>query len=324
MSRGTYVKHVNTGVHSLVEKLKIINGGDVRVAWPSLHDVKQQGVAFLGSPLGSDAFVVQEWQEALEKKKMADNVFYKLAQQDPFLLTKFCLATRYNHLARTDLRPQMTRATREQIDRTTFGFGDEEDSNNAAGYMMGSMLGINSANLDTKQRKKSLQRIQMRSKDGGLGVTSVTETGECASLAALAALANSDFGQHLGLVQWWEKELMKKADDQSAMVQSTQQRTQDFKTLNAKGIKSMKNRSRTDGCAVIVPQEPRHLLNGNAKLQKHTRRGFGTEARTVDGDGNRRREVSVRSALEHGSPNPIAHHAHITLFGHQQTQHTGQ
>ena len=82
-----------------------------------------------------------------------------------------------------------------------FGFGDEESSNNAAGYKMGSILGINSANLDAKQRKKLLQRIQMRSKDGGLGVTSVTETGEYASLAALAALANSDFGQHLGLVQ---------------------------------------------------------------------------------------------------------------------------
>ena len=180
---------------------------------------------------------------------MADNVFYKLAQQEQFQLTKFCLTTRYNHLARTDLRLQMTRATRAQIDRTTFGFGDEEDSNNVAGYMMGSMrmLGINSKfGHESKQRKKSLQRIQMRSKDGGLGVTSVTETGEYASLAALAALANSDFGQHLGLVQWWEKELMKKADDQSAMVQSTQQRTQDFKTLNAKGIKPMKNRSRTD------------------------------------------------------------------------------
>ena len=62
---------------------------------------------------------------------------------------------------------------------------------------------------------------------------------------------------------------MKKADDQSAMVQSTQQRIQDFKILNAKGIKSMKNRSRTDGYAVIVPQEPRHLLNGNTILQKH-------------------------------------------------------
>ena len=94
----------------------------------------------------------------------------------------------------------------------------------------------------------------------------VVSTGECASLAALAALANSDFAQHLGLVQWWERELMKKADDQSAMVQSTQQRMQDFKTLNAKGIKSMKNRSRMDGHAVIVPQEPRHLLNGNAIL----------------------------------------------------------
>ena len=264
-----YVKHINADVHSLVEKLKLINGGEVRLACPSLHDVKQQGVAFLGSPLGSDAFIVQEWQEALEKKKMADNVFYKLSQQDQFLLTKFCLTTRYNHLARTDLRPHITRDTREQIDRTIFGFGDEEDSNNIAGYMMGSILGINSANLDTKQRKKLLQRIQMRSKDGGLGVTSVTETGEYASLAALAALANSDFGQHLGLVQWWEKELMKKADDQSAMVQSTQQRMQDFKTLNAKGIESMKSRSRMDGYAVIVPQEPRHLLNGNAILQKH-------------------------------------------------------
>ena len=63
----------------------------------------------------------------------------------------------------------------------------------------------------------------MRSKDGGLGVTSVAETGECVSL-----------GQHLGLVQWWEKELMKKTDDQSAMVQTTQQRMQDFNTLNAK------------------------------------------------------------------------------------------
>ena len=109
----------------------------------------------------------------------------------------------------------------------------------------------------------------MRSKDDGLGVTSVTETGECASLAALAALANSDFGQHLGLVQWWEKELMQKADDQSAMAQTTQQRIQEFKTLTAKGIKSMKNRSRTDRFAVIVPQEPRHLLNSNAMLQKH-------------------------------------------------------
>ena len=127
------VKHVNADVHSLVEKLKLINGGEVRLACPSLHDVKQQGVAFLGSPLGSDAFIVQEWQEALEKKKMADNVFYKSSQQDQFLLTKFCLTTRYNHLARTDLRPQMTRDAREQIDRTTFGFGDEEDSNNWPG-----------------------------------------------------------------------------------------------------------------------------------------------------------------------------------------------
>ena len=67
---------------SLVEKLKLINGGEVRLACPSLHDVKQQGVAFLGSSLGSHAFIVQEWQEALEKKKMADNVFYKLSQQD--------------------------------------------------------------------------------------------------------------------------------------------------------------------------------------------------------------------------------------------------
>ena len=31
----------------------------------------------------------------------------------------------------------------------------------------------------------------------------------------------------------------------------------------------MKNRSRTDGYAVILPQETRHLLNGNAMLQKH-------------------------------------------------------
>ena len=97
----------------------------------------------------------------------------------------------------------------------------------------------------------------------------MVSTGECASLAALAALANSDFAQHLGLVQWWERELMKKADDQSAMVQSTQQRIQDFKTLNAKGIESIKSRARMDGYAVIVPQEPRHLLNGNAILQKH-------------------------------------------------------
>ena len=131
---------------------------------------------------------------------MADNVFYKLAQQDQFLL-KFCSTMRYNHLARTDLSPQITRATRKQIDRTMFGFGDEEDSNNTAGYMMRSILGINGANLDTKQRKKLLQRIQIQSKDDGLGVTSVTETGEYASLKALAALANSDFGQDLGLLQ---------------------------------------------------------------------------------------------------------------------------
>ena len=98
---------------------------------------------------------------------------------------------------------------------------------------------------------------------------SVTETGEYASLAALAALANSDFGQHLGLVQWWEKELTKNTDDQSAMAQTTQQRIQEFETRNAKGIKSTSNPSTTDGFAVNVPQEPRHLLNGNATLQKH-------------------------------------------------------
>ena len=57
--------------------------------------------------------------------------------------------------------------------------------------------------------------------------------------------------------------------------------------------------------------------------ETNARCSFGTEARTVDGDGNGRREVSVRSALEHGSPNPIAHHAHITLFGHAKRSTQG-
>ena len=95
----------------------------------------------------------------------------------------------------------------------------------------------------------------MRGKDGGPGVISVTETGEHASLAALAALANSDFGQHVGLVQWWETELMKNTDDQSAMVHTTRRRMQEFETRNAKGVKSTSNLSTTDGFAVNMPQD---------------------------------------------------------------------
>ena len=50
--------------------------------------------------------------------------------------------------------------------------------------------------------------------------------------------------------------------------------------------------------------------------ETHARCSSGTEERTVDRDGNRRREVSVRRTLKHGPPNPIAHYAHIALFGH--------
>ena len=56
--------------------------------------------------------------------------------------------------------------------------------------------------------------------------------------------------------------------------------------------------------------------------ETHGRCSFGTEERTVDGDGKRRREVSVRSTLKHGPPNPIAHYTHITLIGH--TKHSTQ
>ena len=77
------------------------------------------------------------------------------------------------------------------MDDSFFGFGDGENTE-SMGLCMRLLLWLKPGEvMDDVQRRQLVRKLQMRKKDGGLGITSLRDVGEYAHVAALADVLNA-------------------------------------------------------------------------------------------------------------------------------------
>jgi hypothetical protein len=171
--------------------------------------VEYQGVNLLGSPEGTSEFVEAQWKKKRETRRMHKPVLYSLTLQEQMLLNRFCIMRKYDHLCRTDRRPEETRHLRRQIDNEIIGDGE---NGRALGTVVEAVLEIAPGRMARGAVTQAARRMRLPTRRGGLGMTALEDVGSIANVAAWAGTTSEQsIVRDMAPIKWMQADMERDA-----------------------------------------------------------------------------------------------------------------